>query len=382
MSEIERNMLLSGYAHKIEKMFHIVIPGGIVGLLLKFLGRSQNLFVWKLMKSLKGSSNNFDSYRFPEKSINLLDSSQSISYEQSNNTCSNLIDRAAFSHKYSEELINISQLKEVMNESNYYINMLYTYRSISKPLPMIPANIIDYEINNPYKKIFDILTPNVDQMKGLMEFIDRFAKTLIKNLRLLVFPYKRKQVFDQDHLIHIIKAVDKFFVIDLLKDVKGQIFRNDFSRYKRAFSFVRSILQNSGELMAEITEIHTFLNNVQHPNHIILYQLKQDIAAAVIPHKTAIFSIILNKAIELIKCNEFITPNEKHSIYRSILGLLYLCDDSKNGINVFKSKHFKQINKLRDIIKKLPIIPVFMEITTNVSVILGICDNYSKNMNS
>ncbi len=46
--------------------------------------------------------------------------------------------------------------------------------------------------------------------------------------------------------------------------------------------------------------------------------------------------------MKLVKCNEFITPNDKH------------------GINVFKSKHFRQM-KLRDIIKQLPIIPVFMD---------------------
>eukprot|EP01084_Bolivina_argentea_P273608 466110_1 len=333
----------------------------------------------KLFEALKESSNNFDNYKFSQTSVNLLDYSRAVTYEQSNNTCGNLMDRTAFSHKYAEELSNISELQELMDESNYYINVLYTYRSISKPLPMVPADLNDNEKKELYKKVFDILTPNVYKMKGLMEFNNRFVKALIKNLRLLVFPYERKHVFHQDHLVQIIKVIDKFFILDLLKDIKGQI-RNDFSRYKRAFSFVRSILENAGELMAEITEIHTFLNDPQHANHIILYQLKQDIT--VIPHKEAIFHIIMTKAMELIKNNEYITPNDKHSIYRSILGLLYLADDSKNGINAFATKHFKNVKKIRDIIKKLPILPVFMDITTIVSISLNICDNYSKDMDN
>eukprot|EP00483_Globobulimina_turgida_P010287 UN10306 len=67
-------------------------------------------------------------------------------------------------------------------------------------------------------------------------------------------------------------------------------------------------------------------------------------------------------------------------MYRSILAALYLCDDNKNGINVFKSKHLKNINKIRDLVKKLCILPVFMDIHTTAPIALSICDNFTKDM--
>ncbi len=80
-----------------------------------------------------------------------------------------------------------------------------------------------------------------------------------------------------------------------------------------------------------------------------------------------------------IFANFFATLNASHAIdqYPN-----HLFDDSKRGINIFKPKHLRQMNKLRDIIKKVPIIPVFMDITTNISVALSTCNNYSKHMNS
>jgi len=329
--------------------------------------------------SIRESSGKFDNYRFPQKSVNLLDFSRGISYEQTGDTCSNLLDSIAFKHKYSEDLINIGELEELLREADYYINTLYTYRSYSKPLPMIPADFEDSEKKILYKTVFDIITPHINKIKGLMEFNDRLIKAFIKNLRLLIYPLEKKEPLWKDHIRILIRVIDKFFILNLLKDMKGQT-KNDFSRYKRAFSFIRSILTNSGELMAQITEVHNFLNDPTHPNNIILWQLKQDVGA--VPHREELFSIIINQCMEDIKEHEYITCNEKHILYRTILASLYLADDNNSNINVFKSKYFKNINKIRDLIKKLPIIPVFMDIHTTVPIALSICDNFTKDMQS
>ena len=128
-------------------------------------------------------------------------------------------------------------------------------------------------------------------------------KAFVKNLRLLVYPFEKKEPLWRDHIRALIRVIDKFFVLDLLKDMKGQM-RNDFSRYKRAFSFTRAILQNAGELMAKITEIHNFLNDPTHPNHIILWQLKQDVGA--VPHREELFAIIINQCIDDIRDHNYV----------------------------------------------------------------------------
>ena len=43
--------------------------------------------------------------------------------------------------------------------------------------------------------------------------------------------------------------------------------------------------------MAQITEVHNFLNDPTHPNHVILFQVKNDVSA--VPHKQELFGQII-----------------------------------------------------------------------------------------
>eukprot|EP01083_Nonionella_stella_P310896 1106524_1 len=112
-------------------------------------------------QSLQDSMSKFDAHKSAQKSVHLLDYSSSISYDQTHDTCTDLKDRTAFSHKFAEEIAEIAELQCLIKESNYYINMLYTYRSLSKPLPMIPADLSDTKKSNLYLTVFNILTPNI-----------------------------------------------------------------------------------------------------------------------------------------------------------------------------------------------------------------------------
>ena len=53
-----------------------------------------------------------------------------------------------------------------------------------------------------------------------------------KNLRLLVYPFEKKEPMWIDHIRILNRVLDTFGRLDLLKDMKGQM-KNDFSRYKR-----------------------------------------------------------------------------------------------------------------------------------------------------
>ena len=118
------------------------------------------------------------------------------------------------------------------------------------------------------------------------------------------------------------------------------------------------MLPNAGELMAEITAIHNFLNDPTHPYHIILYQLREDVRA--VPHREELFSHMINLALSDINNHSYCTPQEKHALYRTILASLYLCDDEQSNINVFKSKLIP-IKEIKNLVKKLPLLPLFMD---------------------
>ena len=241
---------------------------------------------------------------------------------------------------------------------------------------MIPADLSDNEKKPLYKKVFDILAPQVNKIKGLMEFHQRLIKLFLKNLRFLVHPFQKKEPLWQDHIRTLNIIIDKFFVLDALKDVKGQM-KNDFARYKRAFSFTRSILENAGQLMGQITEIHNFLNDATHPNHIILYQLKTDIAS--VPHRENLLNILMQQSVKDLNNRLYVTPQEKHGLVRSIITCLYLADDKQANINVFKSK-FINIKEIKKCIAKTPIIPVFMDTWTTTVGIIMLCDHWQPNM--
>ena len=110
--------------------------------------------------------------------------------------------------------------------------------------------------------------------------------------------------------------------------------------------------------MAEITAIHNFLNDPSHPYHIILYQLREDVRA--VPHREELFSHMIQLALADLSKHSYCTPQEKHSLYRSILASLYLCDDEQSNINVFKSKAIP-IKEIKQLFKKAPLLPLFMD---------------------
>ncbi|ETO06647.1 hypothetical protein RFI_30745 [Reticulomyxa filosa] len=221
------------------------------------------------------ASAKFEAHRFSQKSVPLNDFSKAVHYKQIGETVSNLIDHVAHHHKFADELSNLSEIEECISEADYYIHTLfcfclfdktirhntnddrYTYRSYSKPLPMvfvfvlcwsihtcdvyicrvcgkckIPAELGDEEKKSLYKQVFEILTPQINKINGLLAYHGRMVKCFTKNLRTLVYPLEKKEPLWRDHMTVLNLLLDRMMILDTLKDMKGQI-KNDFSFYKR-----------------------------------------------------------------------------------------------------------------------------------------------------
>ncbi len=114
--------------------------------------------------------------------------------------------------------------------------------------------------------------------------------------------------------------------------------------------------------MAEITAIYNFLNDPQHPYHVILHHLKEDVK--LVPHKEELLGIVVHRALADINEHCYVFPKEKHALYRCIVTCMYLADDG-DQCNVFKAKHIP-IKEVKSLLKKLPIIPLFMDTKTDV----------------
>eukprot|EP01084_Bolivina_argentea_P282008 482634_1 len=319
----------------------------------------------------------FNKYRF--KSISC------ISYYQHGNTCTwdEHRDHFAFRHnKQSEDMALIGEIKELIKECDFYINTLYTMRSISKTIPETFLQgrefSYDYLRSHTNKDIFELMKPWAELIYGLIEFAYRFNRAINKHLRTLVYPLEKKCVFWRDHIDLLLIAIDRYFVLDHVKDISSQTIKTDFYQYKKAFSCCRSQIDNAGRIMSDITEIHNFFCNPSNrSNHIILRELKKELQS--IPHKETLCAMMINTAVDMIRADKYIVPCRKYGLRRAILGLLYLIDDKEiNVINVNRfskaNKYVPNIDKIRALLVKMPILPVFMDINIRIEDTISIYD--------
>eukprot|EP01084_Bolivina_argentea_P269346 457733_1 len=329
------------------------------------------------LKQIRNLSSVFERYQLPC----ISDGSNCLSYYQQGNTCSNDEHRDYFAfsnYKYADEMALIAQIKKLIEECNFYINTIYTARDIARTLPFIPADLPNEPKMLLYKKVFDALTPRCSQLQALLEFTKRFNTIINKHLRTFMYKLEKKKVLWNDHIYLLLIAIDRCFVLDHIND-KHTSFKADFSRYKRAFSFCRSRLNNAAQLLQQIREIHNFLNNPTQPDHIILWQLKQAVQS--IPMKKKILAIFIDNAIDVITGHKYILPSVKYGMYRSILCFIYIIDDVKSNVNIFSklaTKYLPNIKEIRRLMRMSPVIPIFMDINTDVYTTLLLCDNFSK----
>ncbi|ETO15078.1 component of SCAR regulatory complex [Reticulomyxa filosa] len=130
--------------------------------------------------------------------------------------------------------------------------------------------------------------------------------------------------------------------------------------------------------MTAITEIHNFLNDPSRPYHIILYHMKEDIRQ--VPHKEELFGALMTQALSDLNEHTYVTPAQKHGLHRSLLASMYLVDDGE--CNVFKGGKYIPIKEIRNLLRKAPYIPIYLDCTTRIELLLPLCEHYTSSMES
>jgi len=296
--------------------------------------------------------------------------------------CEHLWDKCAyqrFHQRYPDELENIAEMEDALETAEIYINALYSYRSISACLPMIDPKLEKDEKNKVYKQLFDLLSPQINTLNDIMEFHNKIIRVFNKNMRFLTSPVEGKQVLWLYHMRMLIRIIDAIYRMDFLKERKSHL-KNDFSRYRRTFTFIKGILPNTGDLYMIIENLSMFLSDPTHLYNIIIWHLKESFIT--IPKKYMIMNELVELAIADLRNNFYVTPSEKHTLLRFLGVALYLCDgEREDDENVFKGKVIK-INNVRDILRREAIIPVFMDMKVTVPTMLQVCKNWDHNMAS
>eukprot|EP01119_Soliformovum_irregulare_P019520 TRINITY_DN6199_c0_g1_i4.p1 TRINITY_DN6199_c0_g1~~TRINITY_DN6199_c0_g1_i4.p1 ORF type:complete len:1378 (-),score=485.69 TRINITY_DN6199_c0_g1_i4:58-4191(-) len=277
----------------------------------------------------------------------------------------NFADRNAFDSRWVDETQGISQLKEITKQGETYINLLYTYRSLSKALPQVKTSD-DPNKNDIYEGMFDILEPEIKKLKSFMYFHKEAIKQFcehVKKIAALLGDKKKGDQPSEAYMNCLIDLMDTFALLDAIKNIKACL-PNDFAFYKRAFGFLRRTMTSNDD---QTQENHTLYLFLAHQN-IITTNLKTELQT--IPGFDDVIALALNQCGDYLEENRCLLPSERNCLLRVIPYGLYLMDSEQNSqLNIFKSKKVK-LPRFSAIFKKYPVVPLYgdMQITLDSTI--------------
>jgi len=281
----------------------------------------------------------------------------------------NFADRNAFDTRWTEETQSISQLREVIKQGDFFVNMLYTYRSCSKALPTVKT-AEQANRNEIYEGTYEVLEPEIKKLKTFMYFQRDTIKLFcehVKRLAAMVVPDKKKKEEgtnpSETYVWYMIQLLDRFALLDALKNMKACL-NNDFSFYKRAFGFLRNKMSGTDD---QTQENHTLYLFLAHQNSITT-NIRTEVQA--IAGFDDVLSLIANTCADFFEADRFVLPGEKHCLLRVMPYVLYLMDGEQNSPNnIFKSKKIK-LERFSKIFRKYPVVPLYgdMQITLESTI--------------
>lgn len=264
----------------------------------------------------------------------------------------NYVDHKAFETKWSEEMEAARALADVVKRGDYFVNMLYTYRSCSKALPQVKAQD-DPNKATIYEKTFEVLDPEIRKLKELMYFTRDAVKLFcehVKSIAAQVSQKKHPKTISEVYIFQLIKMLDLFAIMDALKNMKACL-NNDFSFYKRAFGFLRKSMANDDQTQ----ENHTLYLFLAHQNSITT-NLKTEVQQ--LAGFDDVIALIVNQCARYLELDLHVLPGEKHRLLRAMPYGLFLMDGENERYNIFKSRKIS-IARISKQFKRYPIVPLY-----------------------
>ena len=247
--------------------------------------------------------------------------------------------KGEFESCFGQEMEQIHFLESMTVSGQRYVHMLYTFRSVSRAIPMIsivtPADA-SKEIQESYdirreelnKKIIEILRPEILKLKELMVFVRDFVRIFCDFFRFLTSPEALVKIIPESVYEALIKSIDLIVKLDHLKDQKASV-NNDFTRYKRSLMLQTQVAKrttapsgssnssaNSDMLLDESTQLQLFLSNPdpRKAKHYIYLTLQEELKK--INGYDHILVDIIEHSLEYMEKSLFVTPDDKHRTVR------------------------------------------------------------------
>lgn len=116
-------------------------------------------------------------------SPNLAPPSQAVSYTMSSIEDTDFKDRTAFqSGQFTEETKNLESLAELLARGRSFCNMLYTYRSCARAIPMVQGDTADEVRIDVHLKTFSVLRPQILKLKEFRQFQEEVIDIVRNNV--------------------------------------------------------------------------------------------------------------------------------------------------------------------------------------------------------
>ena len=213
---------------------------------------------------------------------------------------------------FKEESRVLGNMEALLREGEKYVNMLYTYRSAAKALPMVTAENKDRKMEI-YKKSFQALRPEISKLTELMEFqkglVERFSNTI----QSIASNRGKGRVVPDEITDGLVRLVDLVITLDIEKDFKVAL-QNDFAFFKRAFHNVKMEIKNKNAIAEEINDLQMFLADPRCPKSIILNTLKQTVVT--IHGHEDVLTDIFTWCMRQIEDGLYLLPEDKWMMIR------------------------------------------------------------------
>ena len=280
---------------------------------------------------------------------------------------SNFIDRNAYDSKFVPEMYTISKMRDILERGEYFVNIIYTYRSCSKALPQAKNSdeaTFKEELNS---KTFEVLEPEIQKVKDLYQFQKDTIQFFCEQVKNQVTEEKKAEVTPEGVLWHMIKIIDLLALLDALLNMKACLV-TDFSFYKRAIGFLKPNDSQQDKLLAEQG---LFLAKQNRITEHFKNEIKE------IKGFDEFLVLLVNMCATYIENEKYVLlPSDKHSLLRVIPYGLFLMDGREgNFINIFKNKKIN-VKRFSNLFKKYPIVTLYGDMQIKLDNMIKSAPNY------
>lgn len=293
------------------------------------------------------------------------------------------IDYKGFPSSFSDDIIYIAKIESLIIQGPQFINILYSFRSISKAIPEL---VIDKNEKDPFlieqrieynSNIINIIRPELKKIQELMYYV-RDAISCIQQCITFLSSSERKQKSSSSEalFLSLLKLLDILLKLDNLKDMKVSILA-DFNRLKRATGTNLSI-----DALEEQKQLQNFLGceDARKAKQYIIWTLRSELKK--IRGYEDVLIDLLDLSIEYLDNQSYLTPDEKFRYRRVIPHLMILIDgdaDDTKSQNVFNPRDYNKRIKLQaiqTILKSSPITPLLNDMAITLHYVVNKIPHY------